>query len=123
MYAKCERIEDVCKVFDRMPQREAITWTTIVTRYAQNGPTEKALKLFQQMQRAGMRLNEFTFSSVIKEGVGLRLSKREYRFMLVFSRRDLIWISLWVVPLLICMLNGDFLRKHVMCLTVCLNEM
>ena len=47
MYAKCERIEDACKVFDRMPQREAITWTTIVTGYAQNGPVEKALKLFQ----------------------------------------------------------------------------
>ena len=57
MYAKCERIEDAHKVFDTMPQREEITWTTIVTRYAQNGPTEKALKLFRQMQREGMRLN------------------------------------------------------------------
>ena len=73
MYAKCERIEDARKVFDRMPEREAITWTTIVTGYAQNGPAEKALKLFRQMLRAGMRLNEFTFSSVIKVGVGLRL--------------------------------------------------
>ena len=54
MYAKCERIENARKVFDIMPQREEITWTTIVTGYAQNGPTEKALKIFWQMQRAGM---------------------------------------------------------------------
>jgi pentatricopeptide repeat protein len=71
MYAKCERIEDARKVFDRMPQREAITWTTIVTGYAQNGPAEEALKLFGQMQRAGMRLNEFTFASVVKAGAGI----------------------------------------------------
>lgn len=68
MYAKCERIEDARKVFDRMPQREAITWTTIVTGYAQNGPAEEALKLFGQMHRARMRLNEFTFASVVKAG-------------------------------------------------------
>ena len=123
MYAKCKRIEDARKVFDIIPQREEITWTTIVTGYVQNGLVEKSLKLFHQMQREIMRLNEFTFSSVIKEGVGLRLSKREYRFMLVFSRRDLIWISLWVVPLFICMLNVSFSSKHGMCLTVCLNEM
>ena len=70
-----------------------------------------------------MGLNDFTFSSMIKEGVGLRLWKRVDRFMLVFSRRDLIWISLWEVPLLICMLNVGFLRKYGMCLSVFLNEM
>ena len=73
MYSKCERIEDARKVFDRMPQRVEITWTTIVTGSAQNGPAEKSLKLFRQMQRVGMRLNEFTIYSVIKEGVGLWL--------------------------------------------------
>ena len=123
MYSKCEIIEDARKVFDRMPQREAITWTTIVTGYAQNGLVEKSLKLFWQMQRVGMRLNDFTFSSVIKAGVGLQLWKRVDRFMLVFSRRDLIWISLWEVPLLLCMLNASFSRKNGMCLTVCPNEM
>ena len=70
-----------------------------------------------------MRLNEFTFASIIKAGVGLRLWKRVDRFMVIFSRQDLIWISLWEVPLLICMLNVGFSRKYGMCLTICLNEM
>eukprot|EP01018_Ginkgo_biloba_P006827 Gb_25737 [translate_table: standard] len=71
MYAKCEKIEDARHVFDQMPKRQAITWTTIITGYAQNGLGDEALKLFWRMQRAGMRLNQFTFASVVKASAGI----------------------------------------------------
>ena len=59
---KCERINEAHNFFDRVPQREEITWTPIVTGFAQNGPAEKAVNLFAQIQRTQMRLNEFTFA-------------------------------------------------------------
>ncbi|KAH9326183.1 hypothetical protein KI387_006361, partial [Taxus chinensis] len=71
MYAKCGKIEDARKVFDKMSPRQSITWTTMVSGYAQNGPEEEALKLFARMQRAGMRLNNYTFPSVMKASAGI----------------------------------------------------
>ena len=60
---KCERINEEHNFFDTVPQREEITWTPIVTGYAQNGPVEKSMSLFAQIQITRMRLNEFTFAA------------------------------------------------------------
>jgi pentatricopeptide repeat protein len=49
MYAKCSSIEDALKVFDRMPQRNVVSWTTMVAGYAQDGHVDEALKFFQKM--------------------------------------------------------------------------
>ncbi|GLJ06468.1 hypothetical protein SUGI_0039900 [Cryptomeria japonica] len=72
MYAKCGIIEDARKMFDKMFPRQPITWTTMVTGYAQNGPEEEALKLFARMQRAAMKLNNYTFPSVLKASAAIR---------------------------------------------------
>eukprot|EP01018_Ginkgo_biloba_P022996 Gb_03812 [translate_table: standard] len=45
MYAKCGIIMDTHKVFDRMPEREVVPWTTMITGYGQNEHYEEALKL------------------------------------------------------------------------------
>ena len=74
---KCERIDDAHNFFDRIPRREEITWTPIVTGHAQNGPTEKVVNLFAKIQRTRMRLNEFTFAVWSRQSLGLRKQKRE----------------------------------------------
>nr|CAD1838571.1 unnamed protein product [Ananas comosus var. bracteatus] len=38
MYAKCHSIEDAAKVFDRMPERNAVAWTTLITGVPNAGP-------------------------------------------------------------------------------------
>eukprot|EP01018_Ginkgo_biloba_P015573 Gb_28676 [translate_table: standard] len=65
MYSKCGSIIDARLVFDKMPQRNIVSWTAMITGYAQHGNAEEALKLCCYMQRAEMKLNEFTFASVI----------------------------------------------------------
>eukprot|EP01018_Ginkgo_biloba_P036923 Gb_03481 [translate_table: standard] len=49
MYIKCERIENAQKVFDRMNERNVVSWNAMIAGNAQNGDVNEALKLFQKM--------------------------------------------------------------------------
>ncbi|XP_028119936.1 pentatricopeptide repeat-containing protein At2g13600-like [Camellia sinensis] len=63
-YAKCESLEDVRKVFDRMEDRDVVSWTTILTAYSNCLEWEEALAVFSRMKKEGFTPNQFTFSSV-----------------------------------------------------------
>ncbi|KAH9303130.1 hypothetical protein KI387_014713 [Taxus chinensis] len=49
MYVKCGKTEDACKVFDKMAERNVVTWNSMIVGYAQNGYLDEALKLFESM--------------------------------------------------------------------------
>ncbi|XP_057837809.2 pentatricopeptide repeat-containing protein At1g11290, chloroplastic-like [Cryptomeria japonica] len=65
MYAKCGSIEKARELFDRMPQRDVISWNAMIAGYAQNGFIEKALEVYKQMQLAGVKPNCITFASIL----------------------------------------------------------
>lgn len=65
MYAKCGSIEDACKVFDRMPRQDMVTWTAMITGYAMHGRGKQALQLFKQMQKSGISPDHVTFLGVL----------------------------------------------------------
>ncbi|XP_057853782.1 pentatricopeptide repeat-containing protein At3g12770-like [Cryptomeria japonica] len=65
MYAKCGSIDKARELFDEMPQKDVISWTVMVTGYAQNGFVEKALETFKQMQLAGVKPNSTTFACIL----------------------------------------------------------
>ncbi|KAL6326388.1 hypothetical protein AAG906_008250 [Vitis piasezkii] len=64
-YSKCGFLEDVRKVFDRMEERDIVSWTTLVTAYSQSSLGEEALATFCLMREEGFAPNQFTFSSVL----------------------------------------------------------
>lgn len=66
MYVKCGSLEDAREVFDALQQRDLVTWTSLISGYAQHGHAEKALHLFRQMQGHGLEPNQVTFSSIMK---------------------------------------------------------
>ncbi|XP_057836797.2 putative pentatricopeptide repeat-containing protein At3g13770, mitochondrial isoform X1 [Cryptomeria japonica] len=65
MYAKCGSIDKARELFDRMPQRDVISWNTMIAGYVQNGFVEKALEFFKQMRLAGVKSNSTTFTSIL----------------------------------------------------------
>ncbi|CAI0396449.1 unnamed protein product [Linum tenue] len=66
MYAKCGDLENAGKLFDEMPQRNTVSWTTLISGYAQRGRGEECFSLFSDMMAAAdCRPNEFAFSSVL----------------------------------------------------------
>lgn len=65
MYAKCGNLENACRVFDKMSQRNVVLWTAIIAGCAQNGNANEALRLFKQMQGVGLKPNALTVSSIL----------------------------------------------------------
>eukprot|EP01018_Ginkgo_biloba_P002462 Gb_38483 [translate_table: standard] len=66
MYTKCGSLVDGRRVLDEMPERNVVTWTSMIAAYAKNGCGEEALELFNHMQRTGAQPNEFTFASILR---------------------------------------------------------
>ncbi|KAI3817708.1 hypothetical protein L1987_11506 [Smallanthus sonchifolius] len=66
MYAKGNCLDDAREVFDKMPVRDMVTWTAMITGYSQNDKPEEALALFPKMLRVELKPNHFTFSSLLK---------------------------------------------------------
>eukprot|EP01018_Ginkgo_biloba_P038505 Gb_40040 [translate_table: standard] len=65
MYAKCGSIEDARKVFDKMFQKDVVSWTAMIAGYGLHGHGENALTLFYQMQQVDMKPDHITFVAVL----------------------------------------------------------
>lgn len=65
MYGKCHSLEDAERVFDQMPEKDVVTWNALIAAHAQKKHEKEVLKLFLQMQQAGMLPNEVTCISIL----------------------------------------------------------
>ncbi|KAF3796030.1 Pentatricopeptide repeat-containing protein [Nymphaea thermarum] len=65
MYAKCSNVVAASKVFDMLPQRDVVSWTTMIVGLAQHGRPEDAFGLFRAMVDAGMKPNQVTFVGLL----------------------------------------------------------
>jgi pentatricopeptide repeat protein len=65
MYAKCGHICIARQLFERMPERDFVSWTAIIAGYSQNGHSHEALALFNEMQVQGIKPDSITMVSVL----------------------------------------------------------
>eukprot|EP01018_Ginkgo_biloba_P003458 Gb_33545 [translate_table: standard] len=65
MYAQCGRIECARQMFDKMSERDVVSWNSMIAGYAQNGRADEALKLFSEMQQDGVKPNSVTMVGVL----------------------------------------------------------
>ncbi|XAR69426.1 hypothetical protein NMG60_11000997 [Bertholletia excelsa] len=66
MYAKCGSLEEASEIFNRMSQKNVITWTSMITAFAMHGEASKALELFHRMRSEGnINPNSVTFVGVL----------------------------------------------------------
>lgn len=65
LYAKAECMEAARQVFGSSKERNSITWSAMITGYAQNGEADSAARMFLQMHAAGFSPTEFTFVGVL----------------------------------------------------------
>ncbi|KAL7245743.1 hypothetical protein ACSBR2_000974 [Camellia fascicularis] len=65
LYAQCGDLVGAFRVFDRMPNHDVVSWTTIITACSQLGWGEDAFLLFSRMLLEGFAPNEFTVCSVL----------------------------------------------------------
>ncbi|KAK6918423.1 DYW domain [Dillenia turbinata] len=65
MYAKCWRMLQAECLFGRMPCRNHVTWTAMVTGYSQNGHGQRAMECFRDMRVEGVEVNQYAFPSIL----------------------------------------------------------
>ncbi|BFG20530.1 hypothetical protein CerSpe_068040 [Prunus speciosa] len=65
MYAKCGSLDDALRTFKMSGDKNSITWSAMITGFAQSGDSQKALDLFSHMHFSGVMPSEFTFVGVI----------------------------------------------------------
>ncbi|KAK1369779.1 Pentatricopeptide repeat-containing protein [Heracleum sosnowskyi] len=65
MYSKCGFVDFSRKVFDGMPERNVVSWNSLITCYDQNGPALEAINIFVRMMNCGVKPDEVTLASVV----------------------------------------------------------
>ncbi|KAK1288725.1 Pentatricopeptide repeat-containing protein [Acorus calamus] len=73
MYVKFGLLDDARALFDAMPERNVVSWTTMVSAYARaRASSEESVKLLKMMRGEGVAPNMFTYSSVLRAAVAAR---------------------------------------------------
>ncbi|XP_050225897.1 pentatricopeptide repeat-containing protein At3g49170, chloroplastic [Mercurialis annua] len=66
MFVKgCDDVEEAYKVFDKMPERNIVTWTLMISRFQQMGCYRDAIDLFIYMICSGFVPDNYTLSGVV----------------------------------------------------------
>ncbi|KAG1339226.1 Pentatricopeptide repeat-containing protein [Cocos nucifera] len=65
MYAKCGSMEQACSFFNNLKNKDAVSWTVMITGYAINGFGREAINLFDEMQREGLKPDAFTYVGIL----------------------------------------------------------
>ncbi|XP_042519816.1 pentatricopeptide repeat-containing protein At5g66520-like [Macadamia integrifolia] len=65
MYAKCGFLKSSYLIFERMQERNVLSWSAMICGLAHNGCAEEALSMFEKMKEAGIRPNEITFIGIL----------------------------------------------------------
>lgn len=66
MYAKCDSLGDGLKLFERMPQRDVVSWNSVVSAYTHSGLHQEALVKVREMAcHGGLRPDQVTLASAL----------------------------------------------------------
>lgn len=65
MYGKCSDLKSARTLFDNLDHKDVLTWTAMVTAYAQSRCINEAFDLFVDMRNAGLKPNEVTMASLV----------------------------------------------------------
>ncbi|KAI6681901.1 hypothetical protein NL676_035782 [Syzygium grande] len=66
MYARCGEIHWARWLFDRMVDKNVVSWNTMISGYVINGNPDKCVDLFREMQLTGCKPDQITVSNVLR---------------------------------------------------------
>ncbi|KAK4426328.1 Pentatricopeptide repeat-containing protein [Sesamum alatum] len=65
MYAKCGSAEKALDVLLNIPEKNVVSWNTVMNAFALHGYGHRAIELFQEMEAGGIRPDAVTFSALL----------------------------------------------------------
>ncbi|EEF40651.1 pentatricopeptide repeat-containing protein, putative [Ricinus communis] len=64
-YVKNDDLDAAREVFDGMREKLVVVWNAMISGYMHRGLYQEALEMFRKMYLAGLKLDEFTYTSII----------------------------------------------------------
>ncbi|KAI3996123.1 hypothetical protein MKX01_031477 [Papaver californicum] len=109
MYLKCGDVDFSCNVFKEMPEKNVVSWNSLIAGLTNQGKFKEALNVFRRMQSEGVKLDNVTLVGVLNSCAHLGvLELGEW----VHSYIDRNRIKAEEMPWLICTRNVVELIKH-----------
>lgn len=65
LYAKCGSLRAARQIFDLLPTRNAVSWTSLIAGSAQLGHEDEAFELFAQMRESSVAPDDFTLATLL----------------------------------------------------------
>lgn len=66
MFCDCGSLLDAQKLFDRMIDKDLVSWNIMISAYAEERQLDKAIQLFLRMQESGIKPNASSFTSLLR---------------------------------------------------------
>lgn len=85
LYAKCGKMDEAVVVFNKMPRRDLVCWTTMVTGFVQSGRPMEAVDMHKRMQNEGMEFDGVVLMGLVQACASLgdlRLGLSVHGFMI-----------------------------------------
>ncbi|XP_020106397.1 putative pentatricopeptide repeat-containing protein At3g25060, mitochondrial [Ananas comosus] len=71
LYAKCGKMDDAVKVFDEMPKRDVVSWTTMITGFVNAGEPLEAIGMYKRMRLEGMEGDGIAMVGLVQASAAL----------------------------------------------------
>ncbi|RZC64287.1 hypothetical protein C5167_007982 [Papaver somniferum] len=91
MYYKCGSAEKATKAFVEMPTRTLISWSSMITGFAQHGRCVEALQLFEDMIITGVKPNKVTFVGVLSACSHAGMEAFDFIEKTEFEPNEFVW--------------------------------
>ncbi|OVA06125.1 Pentatricopeptide repeat [Macleaya cordata] len=85
MYAKCGSLKEAKMIFGNQLNRNTVSWTAMISSYVQKGLHEEAFKLFFDMRKADVNIDQATLASILRASANLaslELGKQLHSFII-----------------------------------------
>lgn len=72
MYSRCNSIHTSFKIFEKMQERDVVSWNTMISAFVQNGLDDEGLMLVYEMQKQGFMIDSVTVTALLSAASNLR---------------------------------------------------
>ncbi|KAI5078978.1 hypothetical protein GOP47_0006649 [Adiantum capillus-veneris] len=90
MYVNCGLLSKAKEVFDKLPARDVVSWTTLIAGCVNHEQHEEALQYYEKMEQSGIFPNSVTFVSSLRACGNMGLTDKGQTLHAEIMRKDLL---------------------------------
>ncbi|XP_026449930.1 pentatricopeptide repeat-containing protein At2g13600-like [Papaver somniferum] len=90
MYAKCGCVDSAKLVFDAMPTKDTLLWTTMISAYGRNGQVEEVLAMFEKMLELKINPDGITYLAVLSSCSHGGMVEKGWKYFRLMTEDNLV---------------------------------